>query len=121
MYKFHKSKGIFYRLIIGTAYRYSMASGQLYSLMAVGAYCMKIHAETVMAPAEIRFQLLGQIMKPFFGCVSVISGVDDGLMSNCAIVTVPYVLVETVDKRCKICSKLCLFMSIKVIDGRFVI
>ena len=56
-----------------------MTSGQLYSLMAVGTYCMKIHAETVMAPAEIRFQLLGQIMKPFFGCVRVISGVDDGL------------------------------------------
>ena len=56
-----------------------MASGQLYSLMAVGTYCMKIHTETVMAPAEIRFQLLGQVMEPVFGCLSVISGVDDGL------------------------------------------
>ena len=79
MYKLYKSKGIFYRLIVGTAYRYSIASGQLYSLMAVGAYCMEVHAETVMAPAEIRLQLFSQIMKPFFGCVSVISGVDDGL------------------------------------------
>ena len=79
MYKLYKSKGIFYRLIVGTAYRYSIASGQLYSLMAVGAYCMEVHTETVMAPAEIRFQLLSQIMKSFFGCVSVISGVDDGL------------------------------------------
>ena len=56
-----------------------MASGQLYSLMAVGAYCMEVHAETVMAPAEIRLQLLSQIIKPFFGCLIVISGVDDGL------------------------------------------
>ena len=64
MYKLYKSKGIFYRLIVGTAYRYSIASGQLYSLMAVGAYCMEVHAETVMAPAEIRLQLFGQIMKP---------------------------------------------------------
>ena len=79
MYKLYKSKGIFYRLIVGTAYRYSIASGQLYSLMAVGAYCMEVHAETVMAPTEIRLQLFGQIMKPFFGYVSVISGVDDGL------------------------------------------
>ena len=30
-------------------------------------------------PMLTRAQLLGQIMKPFFGCVSVISGVDDGL------------------------------------------
>ena len=29
MYKLYKSKGIFYRLIVGTAYRYSIASGQL--------------------------------------------------------------------------------------------